>query len=76
MLLINPPVNPYHSARILDALFEKHLPTIADFDALFHQLMQTLSEVYSPSGQLVLNDDLVYQLYRAAGRRRTARSRP
>jgi pimeloyl-ACP methyl ester carboxylesterase len=64
VLLINPPVNPYHSARILDALFEKHLPTIADFDALFHQLMQMLSEVYSPSGQLVLNDDLVYQLYR------------
>ena len=63
MLLINPPVNLYRSARILDALFEEHLPTIADFDALFQRLMHMLSEVYSPTGQVMLNDDLVYQLY-------------
>ena len=63
VLLINPPVNLYRSARILDALFEEHLPTIAHFDALFQRLMHMLSEVYSPTGQVMLNDDLVYQLY-------------
>jgi hypothetical protein len=63
VLLINPPVNLYHSARVLDALFEDHLPTIAHFDALFERLMQMLSAVSSPTGQVILNDDLVYQLY-------------
>ena len=63
VLLINPPVNLYRSARILDALFEEHLPTIAHFDALFERLMHMLSEVSSPTGQVMLNDDLVYQLY-------------
>jgi len=66
VLLINPPVNVYRSAGILDAMFEKHLPTLADFDALFNQLMRVFSEFYSPAEQFLYSDDLVYQLYRRA----------
>ena len=67
VLLINPPVSPYRSASILDAMFEEHLPTIADFNALFNQLMMVFSEFYSAAAdQFVFSDDLVYQLYRRA----------
>jgi len=66
VLLINPPASPYRSAGILDAMFEEHLPTLADFDALFNQLMRVFSEFYSATDQFVFSDDLVYQLYRRA----------
>ena len=42
VLLINPPVDLYRSASILDAMFEEQLPTIADFNALFNQLIMRL----------------------------------
>ena len=64
VLLINPPVDLANSARILDALFEEHIPTIADFDALFNQLMQVLSEYYSPTEQVLFSDDMIFQIYR------------
>ena len=74
MLLINPPVNLDRSAGILDAMFEEHLPTIADFNALFNQLIRVFSKFYSPTDQVLFSDDLVYQLYRRR-RRRIAPSR-
>lgn len=64
VLLINPPVNLYRSARILDALFEEHLPTIADFNALFNELTQVFSELYSPTEQLLFSNDLIFDIYR------------
>jgi hypothetical protein len=64
VLMINPPVNLYRSARILDALFEQNIPTIADFNALFNQLMQLLSEFYSPTEQVLFSDDMIFQIYR------------
>ena len=64
VLLINPPVNLYRSARILDALFEEHIPTIAEFNALFNELMQVISQFYSPTEQVLFSEDLVFQIYR------------
>jgi hypothetical protein len=64
VLLINPPVSLYRSARVLDRLFEEHIPSIAAFNALFNQLMQVFSEFYSPAEPMLLSDDLVYQIYR------------
>jgi len=66
VLLVNPPVDLYRSAGILDAMFEEHLPTIADFNLLFNQLITVFSEFYSPTDQFIFSDDLVYQLYRRA----------
>jgi pimeloyl-ACP methyl ester carboxylesterase len=63
VLMINPPVDLANSARILDALFDEHIPTLADFDALFNQLMQVLSEFYSPTEQMLFSEDLVFQIY-------------
>jgi pimeloyl-ACP methyl ester carboxylesterase len=64
VLLINPPVNLARSARILDALYEEHIPTIADFNALFNELMQVISQFYSPTEQVLFSEDLVFQIYR------------
>jgi hypothetical protein len=66
VLLVNPPVNLYRSAGILDAMFDEHLPKIADFNTLFNQLIRVFSEFYSPTDQFIFSDDLVYQLYRRA----------
>jgi hypothetical protein len=64
VLLINPPVSLLRSARILDRLFEEHIPSIAAFNALFNQLMQQFSEFYSPAEPMLLSDDLVYEIYK------------
>jgi hypothetical protein len=64
VLLINPPVSLYQSARILDQLFEEHIPSIAAFNALFNRLMQEFSEFYSPAEPMLLSDDLVYEIYK------------
>lgn len=64
VLLINPPVDLANSARILDALFEQHLPTIADFNALFNELMHVFSESYSPTEQVLFSDDMIFGIYR------------
>lgn len=64
VLMINPPVDLANAARILDAMFEQHLPTIADFDALFDELMLVLSRHYSPTEQVLFSDEMVYEIYR------------
>jgi hypothetical protein len=64
VLLINPPVSLYRSARVLDELFEEQIPSIAAFNALFNRLMQEFSEFYSPAEPMLLSDDLVYEIYK------------
>ena len=64
VLLINPPVSLYRSARVLDRLFEEHVPSIAAFNTLFNGLMQEFSEFYSPAQPMLLSDDLVYEIYK------------
>jgi pimeloyl-ACP methyl ester carboxylesterase len=64
VLLINPPVNLFRSARVLDRLFEEQIPSIAAFNTLFNHLMQVFSEFYSPAQPMSLSEDLVYQIYK------------
>ena len=64
VLLINPPVNLARSARVLDALYEEHIPTIAEFNALFNQLTRVLSEFYAPTEQMPFSDDMIFEIYR------------
>jgi hypothetical protein len=64
VLLINPPVNLYQSAGVLDRMFEEHIPTIAAFNALFDQLMAVLAEFSAPDQPVQFSEELVYEIYR------------
>jgi hypothetical protein len=63
VLLINPPVNLYRSARILDRMFEEHVPTVAAFNALFERVMLVFSEFYAPGEPMVFSSELLYEIY-------------
>jgi pimeloyl-ACP methyl ester carboxylesterase len=63
VLLINPPVNLYWSARVLDQFFEEHIPSIAAFNALFKRLIREFSQFYSPAEPMLFSDELVYEIY-------------
>jgi hypothetical protein len=63
VLLINPPVNLYRSAGVLDGLFEEHVPTIAAFNALFERVMAVFTEFYSPGEPMTFGSELLYEIY-------------
>jgi pimeloyl-ACP methyl ester carboxylesterase len=65
VLLINPPVNLYESAKVLDDLFDQNVRSEADFNVLFNRLMAALSEAAGPDANLTsINEDFLYALYR------------
>jgi hypothetical protein len=63
VLMINPPVNLYESARVLDRLFEQHVPDIAAFNVLFQRVMAVFTEFYSPAQPMVFGSELLYEIY-------------
>jgi pimeloyl-ACP methyl ester carboxylesterase len=64
VLLINPPVDLYNSARILDELFSQHVKSEADFYALFDSMMTALAGAYQQTDATTIDEDLLYQVYR------------
>lgn len=64
VLLINPPVDIGRSAQILDAMFERHITSMADFDVLFQRLMAALSAAYQPGAEIQFGRELVYEIHR------------
>jgi hypothetical protein len=65
VLLINPPVNLYESAKILDDLYDRNVRSEADFNALFNRLMAALADAAGPGASLAsINEDFLYALYR------------
>jgi hypothetical protein len=64
VLLINPPVNLYHSAGVLDRMFETQVPDIAAFNALFERVMSVFSGFYSPGQPVHFSSELLYEIYR------------
>jgi acetyl esterase/lipase len=64
VLLINPPVNLYNSARILDDLFSDHIKSDADFNALFNSMMTALAGAYQQTSATSIDEDLLYQIYK------------
>lgn len=64
VLLINPPVDLARSARVLDAMFERHINSMADFNALFEQLMAAASVAYEPGVEVEFGRELVYEIHR------------
>jgi acetyl esterase/lipase len=64
VLLINPPFNLYNSARILDDLFDNHIRSEADFNALFESMMTALAGAFQQTDAATIDEDLLYQVYR------------
>lgn len=65
VLMINPPVNLYHSVGILDRMLTKNIPGPAapDFNTFFSGVMKRFSEVYSQEDDLKFNDEFLYRIY-------------
>ncbi len=63
VLMINPPVNLYRSARVLDRLFEEHVPNIAAFNVLFERVMGVFTEFYSPVEPMTFGSELLFEIY-------------
>jgi len=64
VLLINPPVNLYTSARVLDRLFDDNIRSEADFNALFDSMMAALAGAFEQTSPTTIDEDLLYAIYR------------
>jgi pimeloyl-ACP methyl ester carboxylesterase len=65
VLLINPPVNLYRSALLLDGYFRDRITDGDQFAAFWHELMQTLGAAYAQARAPVgAPEDLVYAAFR------------
>ena len=65
VLMINPPVNLFTSARILDDLLLRALPGgMDDFNDWFNGLLGRFAEIYKTMGYLDLTNDYLYSVYR------------
>ncbi len=65
VLLINPPVNVYESATILDQLLVENIPGGMDnFDPWLRSVLQRLLSAVSPFGLAELSGDYLYNAYK------------
>jgi acetyl esterase/lipase len=64
VLLINPPVSLYDSARILDRLFDDNIRSEADFNALFNSMMAALAGAFQQTNATTIDEDVLYTIYR------------
>jgi Alpha/beta hydrolase family len=64
VLLINPPVSLYDSARILDGLFDDNIRSEADFNALFNSLMAALAGAFQQTRATTIDEDVLYTIFR------------
>jgi len=65
VLLLNPPVSLYNSTRILDAMYDRHVP--ADprgAQLVVDRIFAAFAEVYSRQSSTTLDGDFLYQAYR------------
>jgi hypothetical protein len=64
VLLINPPVDLYSSAQILDQMLLENIPGGSDhFNEFYDHVMNRFSEIYTNMEQIEFNDDFLYRLY-------------
>lgn len=65
VLLINPPVSLYNSARILDDMLVDNLPGGPEgIDEFFDRMMQKVSRVYKIMGAIDLAGNFLYDIYK------------
>ena len=66
--MINPPVDLYSSAQILDKLTEDNIPKRSDghpyFGAFIDAIISALAETYDPAKGIGFNEDALYATYR------------
>jgi hypothetical protein len=66
VLVINPPVSLYTSARILDKMILAALPGgLKDWSAWLDRVVGRFSELYKTMSQVDLSHDFLYQVYQA-----------
>jgi hypothetical protein len=66
VLVINPPVSLYTSARILDKMILAALPGgLQDWPAWLDRVLGRFSELYKTMSQVDLSHDFLYQVYQA-----------
>jgi hypothetical protein len=66
VLVINPPVNLYTSAKILDEMILAALPGgLQDWSAWLERLLGRFSEFYKTMGSVDFSHDFLYEVYRA-----------
>ena len=65
VVMINPPVSLYNSAKILDDMLVDNIPGGMDgFDAFFREILGEFSELYQEMGFIDLSDDFLYTVYK------------
>ena len=65
-LLLGPPVSLYNSTRILDAMYDRHVPTDPRGAQLaVDRIFAAFAEVYSRQASTTLDGDFLYQAYEA-----------
>ncbi|HSW48594.1 MAG TPA: hypothetical protein VLH09_00390 [Bryobacteraceae bacterium] len=71
VLMINPAVSLYTSARILDAMILQAVPTQSpeEFDRWFDEILGNFGRIYRHLGEPPLDQDFLYEAYRYALKR-------
>jgi hypothetical protein len=71
VLMINPAVSLYTSARILDAMILQAVPTQSpeEFDRWFDEMLGNFGRIYRHLGEPPLDQDFLYEAYRYALKR-------
>ena len=64
-LLINPPVRLYSSISLLDRMLENIPGGVDNFPLFYNKLVKEIGRVYKRADQLNLNEDFLYQAFKA-----------
>ena len=66
VLMINPPLSLYNSARILDRMLDKNIPgpVAPNFATFLDGVFSHLMGVYRDNDDIEFNDEFLYQVYR------------
>jgi len=65
VLMINPPLNLYHSVTILDDMLEKNIPGGLDnFNTYYQAVMDRFSQEYQEADEIKFNNEFLYRIYK------------
>ena len=65
VLLINPPVNLFHSVEILDRMLEENIPGGMDnFNAFYKKITDAFADAYAHGDDVEFNDQFLYATYK------------
>ncbi|HED15278.1 MAG TPA: alpha/beta hydrolase [Gammaproteobacteria bacterium] len=65
VLMINPPLNLYHSVTILDDMLENNIPGGLDnFNTYYQAVMDRFSQEYQKVDEIKFNNEFLYRIYK------------